>query len=411
MKKIQFSEWGITSPRYWGLLAFLVAIAGIGGLAALYMEHHGHWVTGMSNQVVWGTPHVFAVFLIVAASGALNVASVGSVFGKKLYKPLAPLSGLLAVALLIGGLMVLVLDLGRPDRLIVAMTYYNFKSIFAWNIILYTGFMVIVLFYLYTMKERTMSAYSKPVGVFAFVWRLALTTGTGSIFGFLVAREAYNSALLAPMFIVMSFAFGTAIYILVLIYAFRADNRSLGDVVLFRLKNLLGVFVAGTWYFMLIYHLTNLYITENHDFVAFVLRDGGIYTAAFWLGHTIVGVVMPLGIIYHPVLGQSRGWISGACGMVILGGLATMYLIIIGGQAFPMSLFPDKTIIESGFYDGVNGLPAAYAPSIPEVLLGLGGVAAALLVTMVGIRMLAFLPESLADSVADPHGGETAAAH
>jgi molybdopterin-containing oxidoreductase family membrane subunit len=97
--------------------------------------------------------------------------------------------------------------------------------------------------------------------------------------------------------------------------------------------------------------------------------------------------------------------------MVILGGLATMYLIIIGGQAFPMSLFPGKTIIESGFYDGVNGLPAAYAPSIPEVLLGLGGVAVALLLTTVGIRMLRFLPESLADAVTDPHGGKAAEAH
>ena len=160
MKKIQFSEWGIASPRYWGLLVFLAAVAGIGGLAALYMEHNGHWVTGMTNQVVWGTPHVFAVFLIVAASGALNVASIGSVFGKKLYKPLAPLSGLLAVALLMGGLMVLVLDLGRPDRLIVAMTYYNFKSIFAWNIILYTGFIAVVMVYLFTMMERKMNAHS-----------------------------------------------------------------------------------------------------------------------------------------------------------------------------------------------------------------------------------------------------------
>jgi len=411
MKKIQFSEWGISSPRYWGLLAFLAAVAGIGGLAALYMEHNGHWVTGMSNQVVWGTPHVFAVFLIVAASGALNVASIGSVFGKKLYKPLAPLSGLLAVALLLGGLLVLVLDLGRPDRLIVAMTYYNFKSIFAWNIILYTGFMAIVLVYLFIMMERKMNPYSKAVGTFAFVWRLILTTGTGSIFGFLVAREAYNSALLAPMFIVMSFAFGTAVYLLVLMYVFRADNRSLGDVVLLRLKNLLGVFVAGMWYFTLVYHLTNLYITENHDFVAFVLRDGGIYTAAFWLGHILVGVVVPLGIIYHPVLGQSRNWIAGACAMVLLGGLAYMYLIIIGGQAFPMSLFPGKTIIESGFYDGVYGLAAAYAPSSPEFLLCLGGVAVALLLTIVGIRMLRFLPESLADEVADPHGGKTAEAH
>ncbi len=61
---------------------------------------------------------------------------------------------MLAVALLVGGLAVLVLDLGRPDRLIVAMTNYNFKSIFAWNIILYTGFMAIVAVYLWMLMER-----------------------------------------------------------------------------------------------------------------------------------------------------------------------------------------------------------------------------------------------------------------
>ena len=38
-------------------------------------------------------------------------------------------------------------------------------------------------------------------GIAALVWRFVLTTGTGSIFGFLVARQAYQSALLAPLFI------------------------------------------------------------------------------------------------------------------------------------------------------------------------------------------------------------------
>ena len=32
---------------------------------------HGHVITGMDNQVVWGLPHVFAIFMIVAASGVL----------------------------------------------------------------------------------------------------------------------------------------------------------------------------------------------------------------------------------------------------------------------------------------------------------------------------------------------------
>lgn len=406
MNKIYYREWGIESPRYWGLLAVLAAIVAVGGFATLYMEHEGHWVTGMTNQVVWGTPHVFAIFLIVAASGALNVASIGSVFGQKMYKPLARLSGLMAITLLVGGLIVLVLDLGQPSRLIVAMTTYNFKSIFAWNIYLYVGFMAIVAVYLFTMMERKANRFSHGVGVFAFIWRLALTTGTGSIFGFLVARQGYDAAIMAPMFIIMSFAYGLALYLLVLMFTFDSDDRPLGDAVLRRLKNLLGVFVAAVFYFTVVYHLTNLYGTENHAFEAFILRDGGVYTWTFWIGWVLLGMLAPMGILFHPALGMQRGAITIAALLVVVGGLSAIYVIVIGGQAFPLNMFPGHTIIASGNYDGVEGIARHYSPSLPEFLLGVGGFALALLITFIGVRMLQFLPTSLADDVADKQHAE-----
>ena len=394
MTHLHYREIEGASLGYWALLGLfgLFVLAGLG--AAYYMEHNGHWVTGMSNQVVWGTPHVFAVFLIIAASGVLNVASIASVFGRALYQPLARLSGLLAVTLLTGGLAILVLDLGRPDRLIVAMTYYNFKSIFAWNIYLYIGFFAVVALYLWTLFERRMNRYSKPAGMAAFLWRLILTTGTGSIFGFLVAREAYDTALLAPMFIIMSFSFGLAIYILVLMAACRWSERPLGDVVLNRLGNLLGVFVAVVLYFVVVHHLTNLYIARQHDLERFMLWDGGIYPALFWLGQILIGSILPLVLLFNLALSRSRRVIAAAAVCVILGGLVQLYVLIIGGQAYPQLMFPEKEVTSS-FFDGVD---AAYTPSLPEVTLGLGGVALALALTAFAVKVLPFLPESLADS-------------
>jgi molybdopterin-containing oxidoreductase family membrane subunit len=397
MKRIVYREWRIPPARYWGILGILAVVAGIGGLATLYMEHEGHWVTGMNNSVVWGTPHVFAVFLIVAASGALNIASIGTVFGKAAYKPLGRLSGLLAAALLIGGLLVLVLDLGRPDRLIVAMTTYNFRSIFAWNIFLYTGFMAIVVAYLWSMADRMGAPFYKGIGIFAFAWRLALTTGTGSIFGFIVARQAFDTAFLAPMFVIMSFAYGLAVYLLVLMFTFDQEGRVLGDRLLRRLKNLLGVFVAAILYFTVVYFLTKLYGAKNYELVGWVLLNGGVYTAVFWIGWVLIGGLAPLGILYHPELGKDRNWIAAACALVILGGLATMYVVIIASQAFPLQMFPGQTVLEATPAAGILGEPAAYSPSLPELLLGLGGIAVALLITAVGVRVLQFLPESLAD--------------
>lgn len=385
------------SPGFFALLGLFGLLMLAGLASAWYMEHNGHWVTGMTNRIVWGVPHVFAVFLIVAASGALNIASIASVFGRQLYKPLARLSGLLAIALLAGGLIVLVLDLGRPERLIVAMTHYNFKSIFAWNILLYNGFFVIVAVYLWMMIERRMNNYSKPVGLFAFIWRLILTTGTGSIFGFLVARQAYDSALLAPMFIIMSFAFGLAIFLLLLLAAYQWTQRPLGDVVLVRLKNLLGVFVAAVMYFVLVYHLTHLYIARHHDIERFILVDGGIYTALFWFGQILIGGIVPLVLLFHPGLSRSRVSIALAALCVIVGGLIQIYVLIIGGQAYPQLMFPDKEVTSS-----LIGGVAAYSPSLPEALLGIGGVALALALTTVALKVLPFLPQSLTDADVDP---------
>ena len=397
MARTHYREIEGRSPGFYALLGVLGALilAGLGG--AWTMEHNGHHVTGMSNRIVWGAPHVFAIFLIVAASGALNVASIASVFGRDLYKPLARLSGLLALTLLAGGLAVLVLDLGRPERLIVAMTHYNFKSIFAWNIFLYTGFFAIVAVYLWTMFERRMNGYSKPAGLLAFLWRLVLTTGTGSILGFLVAREAYDSALLAPMFIIMSFSFGLAIFVLVLMAACRWTGRPLGDAVLARLKNLLGVFVAAVLYFVAIHHLTNLYIARQHDLERFMLLGGGVYPMLFWIGQILIGSLVPLALLFNRALGRSRRAIAAAAWCVIVGGLAQLYVLVIGGQAYPQLMFPGKEVTSS-FFDGVV---AGYSPSLPEVALGMGGTALALALTVVALKVLPFLPRSLADGDVD----------
>jgi len=394
MKKIEYTAIEGKSLAYYGLLGGLGLIMLIGLLAVWHMEHEGHYVTGMTNQIVWGMPHVFAVFLIVAASGALNVASIASVFKKEDYEPLARLSGLLAIALLAGGLVVLLLDLGRPDRLIVAMTYYNFKSIFAWNIILYTGFFAIVGVYIWFMMDHNMYKFKKQAGLAAFIWRLILTTGTGSIFGFLVARSGYDAALMAPMFIIMSFAFGMAIFILVLMASYHWTGRELGDEVLDRLRSLLGVFVAAVLYFIAVYHLTNLYITEHHGFEKFILLEGGQFTKVFWIGQIILGGLVPLALIYAPGVRNNRKILSVICTLVIIGGLSSMYTVIIGGQAYPLEIFPGYEV-SSSFFDGVVN---DYTPSMYEIALGVGGVAVSLVLVAFIIKVLPFLPTSLADN-------------
>lgn len=378
----------------WTLAVILVGLVAIAGWSVLYVEHHGHAVTGMNNQIVWGLPHVFAIILIVAASGALNVASMASVFDRKAYKPLSRLSGILAIALLLGGLLVLVLDLGRPDRLLIAMTTFNFSSIFTWNVLLYTGFMGIVAVYLWVQMDRSVHPkFVKPMAILVFVWRLVLTTGTGSIFGWLIARPGYDAALMAPLIISLSFSLGLAVFLLVLIALYRLDERKIGDELLGRLTHLLGIFIGTALYFAGIQHVTNLYAAEHSGFERFILIEGGIITTMFWWGQILVGGLLPMALIFgvQPTNVSSRAVVASL--LVILGGFAQLYVIIIGGQAYPLEMLPGYEI-SSSFFDGEI---VSYSPSFFELALGVGGIAVAILATGVAAKVLRILPTNLAD--------------
>jgi molybdopterin-containing oxidoreductase family membrane subunit len=84
-----------------------------------------------------------------------------------------------------------------------------------------------------------------------------------------------------------------------------------------------------------------------------------------------------------------------------------MYVTIIGGQAFPLVIFPGHQV-SSSFSDGVIN---TYSPSLPEWLLGFGGIAIVGIIVMVALKVLGFLPARLDDEVMQQHAESMAASH
>ena len=107
-----------------------------------------------------------------------------------------------------------------------------------------------------------------------------------------------------------------------------------------------------------------------------------------WRGLLLVG---PLALFLLPRFAGLRWTLTGAL-LVVAGTVAQLYVIIIGGQAVPMDLFPGKAE-SSAFFDGIA---ASYSPSGPELLLGVGGIGASLLLIIVALRVLPFLPDGQA---------------
>jgi molybdopterin-containing oxidoreductase family membrane subunit len=155
------------------------------------------------------------------------------------------------------------------------------------------------------------------------------------------------------------------------------------------MKNLLGTFIAAVFYFVMIYHLTNIYFAKQTAFEEFILLSGGIFPTLFWGGYVVLGTIVPLLLIYVPDLSRMCGSIFIAAGLVIVGAFSLLFVFIIGGQVFPLDIFPGM-IATSSFFDGQID---SYSPSLPEILLGLGGFGIAFTATAIGVRVLKFLPQ------------------
>ena len=196
--------------------------------------------------------------------------------------------------------------------------------------------------------------------------------------------------MLAPLFIVLSFGWGLAVFMVVQSALLRWNGQALDAAVRQRLMRLLGLFVAASLYLVAVYHLTNQYFARQGAFEAFILLGrggGGVFASLFWGGFVLLGSVLPLLLAFHPRFAGERGSLAASL-LVLFGAFAWLYVFIIGGQAFPLDLFPGFEV-RSSFGDGAV---TSYTPRWPEVLLGLGGIGAAFVVTAVGVRVLDFMP-------------------
>ncbi|MEO8103293.1 MAG: NrfD/PsrC family molybdoenzyme membrane anchor subunit, partial [Betaproteobacteria bacterium] len=171
----------------------------------------------------------------------------------------------------------------------------------------------------------------------------------------------------------------------------RATGETVAPAMMARLRNLLVVFIVTGLWFVAVLHLTGAYMTKHHGVVRFILLDGGVITAMFWLGQVVLGSLVPIALLLLPTLRDSLRATVTAAVLVVLGGIAQMYVTIIGGQAYPQSLFPGY-VESSTFFDGVIH---HYQPSVFELLLGLGGVAVAVTILTLGLRLFAFAPHRL----------------
>ncbi len=170
---------------------------------------------------------------------------------------------------------------------------------------------------------------------------------------------------------------------------------------IYKFRGLLIIFSLTVLGLTAILHVSKLYAAPTRAVEAFILSDGGIYPLVFWGGQIFLGNILPLLLLaFMPRAHSKRDtlwllWLASI--LFLIGGLAQMYVVIIGTQAFPLNIFPGYEV-SSTFFDGAIN---AYLPSLPEILLGISGISIAMMIATAAFHLMPFLPHGVP---VDPHG-------
>ncbi len=377
---------GKSTPYYTAMV--VLAVLGIAGTFATYYMHvHGLYLSGMTNRVPWGLQIAMAIFYIGLSAGSLVVSGLYGIFGQMQYKPFARIAAYLAMLFLIAGLLSILTDQGRVDRVFVQpFTHFNLTSMFSINPSLYSGHVMICIIYLWALF-REKGTLTKIASLTVVLWAIGTHTGTGAIFAF-VPRELYNSPLLPPSFVAAALSSGAALMILVNVLLFRAAKRPLDDGLIVWLgRRLLAIFLVCTLYVMLIENLHRYYLIGTREAGAFFLF-GGFHSLLFWVGLITFGCILPAILLFVRQTGTSVNWIVFASTMVVVGVLFERFLIVVPGLIHPPELFPGWEITQSPIWEGV----VQYSVSAPEILQALGVAGVIGFAFLAGLKYMPLMP-------------------
>ncbi len=383
---IKFESIDGKSFEYRVMMIVFAAFAVIGVLSTWWVIKHGIWVTGMYTRVPWGLQIVMAVYYIGLSAGSLVISGLYGVFGQSEYKPFARIAVYVAMLFLIAGLLSILTDQGRMDRVFVQpFVYFNLQSMFSINPILYIGHILICVVYLWALFTE-MPRLTKVIATLAFGWAFCVHSGTGAIFGF-GARMLYESPLLPASFVAAAMASGTALMIILIVGLFKITKRHLDDQLIIWLGRFLAICILVVVYFMFVENAYRAYVIELRHAAVYYLF-GGVHSLFFWIGLIIVGCFIPMFILFKNNTGKSVRWIVLASSLVIFGVLFERYVIVIPGLTHPPELFPGMKITQSVVQEGF----ANYSISFIEVLQAVGVFGVIGFLFGLGLKVFRLLP-------------------
>src|SRR6056297_1915072 len=322
--RFAISEFGSAGKAWIGLLGVLI----LGGLVAwAYQLMNGLVVTGMRNVFSWGLYIMMYVLFVGLSAGGLIISSAPKFFHSHRYEGFARLGVLVSLGCItVAGLLILP-DIGRPERLYQFFTSPDFRSPMVWDFGIVLLYGALNLWYLWPLTRRDLAAKGSKLAfgvddteagrerdrrlmfwtaAVALPTAVALHSVTGWIFATQVGRGDWFSPLVAPTFIAKALVSGLGLLLVAAIIADRTTKFRFEPALRTRLGKYLGIFLAvHVGYLLAAERLPHAW-AANFEFWA--ITSGFLVgeTQFFWLW-TVAGGVVPIALLAIPSL-RKRAW-------------------------------------------------------------------------------------------------------
>jgi len=363
-----------TTRSFYLWVAALSAVVLWGLYAYILQLRQGLVVTGMRDQVSWGLYIANFVFFIGISHAGTLISAILRVTHATWRRPVTRLAEVITVLALCIGAPMVIIDLGRPDRLLNLFRYGRIQSPILWDVLSVTTYLAGCILYLYipmipdmavlaarpelvAWRRRFYKALSlgwtgtveqhhlleKAISVMAVVI-IPLAVSVHTVVSWIFAmtlRPGWDSSIFGPYFVIGAIYSGAAAVVFSM-YVLRRVLRLEDYLERLHFRNLgllLLAFALLYLYFNINEYLTMGYKFEERDRTLLARLFVGDYAPFFWTVQMITVFVPAILLIAVLALKRNAQFtipgVALASFLVIVGAWAKRYLIVIPTLASP----------------------------------------------------------------------------
>lgn len=350
-------------------MGFLTVMLAICLYAYLLQLQQGLGVAGIRDFVSWGIYLSNFVFFVASSLVGMLISAVLGLIGVKWITPLVRIAEIIAVAFAAVAGLVIISDMGRPERLAYVFIYGRFQSPILWDVTVVTTYLVLSLLLLFLpmiadlailrRKSEFLPPWLRPVynvlslnytdspeqnriihrsirtlSIILIPAALSIHTVTSWLFAF-TTRPGWDSSIFGPYFVSGAFVAGCAAVIIAM-YFFRKSYKLqnyIQDLHFDKMGKVLVLMCLVYLYFNINEYLVPGYKLKKGDAVHLHELFTGHEAIMFWFVQ-IGGLILPIILLIFSYFRKPLPMMLISVA-VIVGAWFKRYLIVIPTQEHP----------------------------------------------------------------------------